>query len=219
LKIKRRKLLSNADLLESGINELRIKIPRNLLDNLLIYNNFLVKWNKVFNLTAIRNQKQIFTHHFLDCLAVMPFIKSNSILDVGTGAGFPGIVLALCYPEKQLTLVDAVGKKIAFIKQITGELNLTNVRAIHSRVENMDVAEKFDGVIARAFSEMEILIKLTQSVIASDGYWYGMKSKKIMNNEMDKIDYHWEMKKIKVPYLDAERYLIQVKNSPIYNIK
>ncbi len=208
-------MLSNADLLESGINELRIKIPRNLLDNLLIYNNFLVKWNKVFNLTAIRNQKQIFTHHFLDCLAVMPFIKSNSILDVGTGAGFPGIVLALCYPEKQLTLVDAVGKKIAFIKQITGELNLTNVRAIHSRVENMDVAEKFDGVIARAFSEMEILIKLTQSVIASDGYWYGMKSKKIMNNEMDKIDYHWEMKKIKVPYLDAERYLIQVKNSPI----
>ncbi len=212
-------MLSNADLLESGINELRIKIPRNLLDNLLIYNNFLVKWNKVFNLTAIRNQKQIFTHHFLDCLAVMPFIKSNSILDVGTGAGFPGIVLALCYPEKQLTLVDAVGKKIAFIKQITGELNLTNVRAIHSRVENMDVAEKFDGVIARAFSEMEILIKLTQSVIASDGSWYGMKSKKIMNNEMDKIDYHWEMKKIKVPYLDAERYLIQVKNSPIYNIK
>ncbi len=208
-------MLSNADLLESGINELRIKIPRNLLDNLLIYNNFLVKWNKVFNLTAIRNQKQIFTHHFLDCLAVMPFIKSNSILDVGTGAGFPGIVLALCYPEKQLTLVDAVGKKIAFIKQITGELNLTNVRAIHSRVENMDVAEKFDGVIARAFSEMEILIKLTQSVIASDGSWYGMKSKKIMNNEMDKIDYHWEMKKIKVPYLDAERYLIQVKNSPI----
>jgi 16S rRNA (guanine527-N7)-methyltransferase len=208
-------LLSNADLLESGINELRIKITRNLLDNLLIYNNFLVKWNKVFNLTAIRNQKQIFTHHFLDCLAVMPFIKSNSILDVGTGAGFPGIVLALCYPEKQLTLVDAVGKKIAFIKQITGELNLTNVRAIHSRVENMDVAEKFDGVIARAFSEMEILIKLTQSVIASDGSWYGMKSKKIMNNEMDKIDYHWEMKKIKVPYLDAERYLIQVKNSPI----
>jgi len=210
-------LLSNADLLESGINELGIKIPRNLIDNLFIYNNFLVKWNKIFNLTAIRNQKQIFTHHFLDCLAVMPFIKSNSILDVGTGAGFPGIVLALCYPEKQLTLVDAVGKKIAFIKQITGELNLTNVRAIHSRVENMDVAEKFDGIIARAFSEMEMLIKLTQPVIASDGYWYGMKSKKIMNNEMDKIDYHWEMKKIKVPYLDAERYLIQVKNSLIYN--
>ena len=210
-------MLSNTDLLESGINELGIKIPRNLIDNLLIYNNFLVKWNKIFNLTAIRNQKQIFTHHFLDCLAVMPFIKSNSILDVGTGAGFPGIVLALCYPEKQLTLVDAVGKKIAFIKQITGELNLTNVRVIHRRVENMDVAEKFDGIIARAFSEMEMLIKLTQPVIASDGYWYGMKSKKIMNNEMDKIDYHWEMKKIKVPYLDAERYLIQVKNSLIYN--
>ena len=210
-------MLSNADLLESGINELGIKIPRNLIDNLLIYNNFLVKWNKIFNLTAIRNQKQIFTHHFLDCLAVMPFIKSNSILDVGTGAGFPGIVLALCYPEKQLTLVDAAGKKIAFIKQIIGELNLTNVRVIHRRVENMDVAEKFDGIIARAFSEMEMLIKLTQPVIASDGYWYGMKSKKIMNNEMDKIDYHWEMKKIKVPYLDAERYLIQVKNSLIYN--
>ena len=210
-------MFSNADLLESGINELGIKIPRNLIDNLLIYNNFLVKWNKIFNLTAIRNQKQIFTHHFLDCLAVMPFIKSNSILDVGTGAGFPGIVLALCYPEKQLTLVDAVGKKIAFIKQIIGELNLTNVRVIHRRVENMDVAEKFDGIIARAFSEMEMLIKLTQPVIASDGYWYGMKSKKIMNNEMDKIDYHWEIKKIKVPYLDAERYLIQVKNSLIYN--
>lgn len=208
-------MLSNADLLESGINELGIKIPRNLIDNLLIYNHILVKWNKAFNLTAIRSQKQIFTHHFLDCLAVMPFIKSNSILDVGTGAGFPGIVLALCYPEKQLTLVDARGKKIAFIKQITGELNLTNVRAVHSRVENMDVAEKFDGVIARAFSEMEMLIKLTQSVIAPDGYWYGMKSKKIINNEMDKIDYHWEMKKIKVPYLDAARYLIQVKNSPI----
>ena len=209
---KKKKLLDKSELLVSGLDKLKIQYTRKLIDKLLIYNDLLVKWNKVFNLTAIKEPQQVITHHFLDCMAVTPHIRSSRILDVGAGAGLPGIVLALMLPEAHITLVDKVGKKTAFIKQVIGELDIKNAEVVHNRVEKMSHKDHFDGIITRAFSEMDFFIKLTRPLIKKDGYWYAMKSKKVLDQEMNSIDFPSELKKITVPFMDAERYLVTVQN-------
>ena len=195
-----------------GMKEIDIKIDKKLIDKLLIYINILKKWNKKINLTAITNDFDIVKHHFFDSLAVTKFIEQKKILDVGSGAGFPGIVLALCDATRQVTLVDKVGNKAAFMKQICLELNLKNVSVIHSRVEQIST-NKYDAIIARAFGDMSLLMSLTQNLISDKGVWYGMKSKKLMDEDIIKNKNIYKIYDIKVPFLDAERYLIKVSNS------
>ena len=212
LKGRKKKLLDNKELIESGFDSLKIKKTNVITNKLLIYIELLIKWNKVFNLTAYKESEQIIVHHFLDCLAITPYIKVERILDVGTGAGLPGIILALIFPNAHITLVDKVGKKVAFVKQVIGDLDIKNADVIHNRVENLTTTKKFQGIITRAFSEMDQFIELTYPVLEKDGIWYGMKSKKIMNNEMDSIKFPWDLKKINVPFSNTERYLIKVRN-------
>tara|TARA_B100001057_G_scaffold134316_1_gene133778 strand:+ start:878 stop:1495 length:618 start_codon:yes stop_codon:yes gene_type:complete len=195
-----------------GMKEIDIKIDKKLIDKLLIYINILKKWNKKINLTAVTNDFDIVKHHFFDSLAVTKFIEQKKILDVGSGAGFPGIVLALCDATRQVTLVDKVGKKAAFMKQICLELNLKNVSVIHSRVEQIST-NKYDAIIARAFGDMSLLMSLTQNLINDKGVWYGMKSKKLMDEDIIKNKNIYKIYDIKVPFLDAERYLIKVSNT------
>jgi len=194
-----------------GMKEIDIKIDKKLIDKLLIYMNILKKWNKKINLTAVTNDFDIVKHHFFDSLAVTKFIEQKKILDVGSGAGFPGIILALCDATRQVTLVDKVGKKVAFTKQICLELNLKNVSVIHSRVEEIST-NKYDAIIARAFGDMSLLMSLTQNLISDKGVWYGMKSKKLMDEDIINKNIY-KIFDIKVPFLDAERYLIKVSNS------
>ena len=113
-------MLNNEELLRSGLETLGIKNQENLTSNLLIYKDLLIKWNQTYNLTAIKDAEQIITHHLLDCLSIVKYIVAKNILDVGSGAGLPGLILALCFPERSITMVDKVGKKIAFIKQAAG---------------------------------------------------------------------------------------------------
>ena len=195
-----------------GMKEIGIKIDEKLIDRLLIYINILKKWNKKINLTAVTNDFDIVKHHFFDSLAVSKFIEQKKILDVGSGAGFPGIILALCDATRQVTLVDKVGKKAAFTKQICLELNLKNVSVIHSRVEEIST-NKYDAIIARAFGDMSLLMSLTQNLINDKGVWYGMKSKKLMDEDIIKNKNIYKIFDIKVPFLDAERYLIKVSNT------
>jgi 16S rRNA (guanine527-N7)-methyltransferase len=171
----------------------------------------LIKWNKVFNLISVKGVEEIVTHHFLDCLAVVPFIEGNNVLDVGSGAGLPGIIIGLCYPEKNITLVDSVGKKTTFLKQTCAELNLSNITIINKRVEDITTNKLFDSIIARAFAEMQVLIDLTRHLIEDKGVWYGMKSKKF-NEEEISTNFVVEKRDIVVPYLDAERYLVKINN-------
>lgn len=194
-----------------GMKEIDIKIDKKLIDKLLIYMNILKKWNKKINLTAVTNDFDIVKHHFFDSLAVTKFIEQKKILDVGSGAGFPGIILALCDATRQVTLVDKVGKKVAFTKQICLELNLKNVSVIHSRVEEIST-NKYDAIIARAFGDMSLLMSLTQNLISDKGVWYGMKSKKLMDEDIINKNIY-KIFDIKVPFLDAERYLIKVSNT------
>ena len=205
-------MLNDKAQLEGGMDNLGFEIMPENVDKLLIYKDLLLKWNKSINLTSIKN-KEIVTHHFLDCLAVIPFIKSSSLLDVGTGAGLPGIVIAIIKPDIKISLIDKVGKKITFIKRVLAELDIKNVQTHHSRVELMTSEEKYDGIISRAFSNMGDFVQITKHLLKKQGVWYGMKSKKILNDEMKGIDNSWTLESLDVPFLKAERYLVKVTNS------
>jgi 16S rRNA (guanine527-N7)-methyltransferase len=205
-------LLNDKAQLERGMQKLGLENMPQVISKLLIYKELLIKWNKSFNLTSIKN-REVVTHHFLDCLSIIPFIKSSSLLDVGTGAGLPGIIIAIVKPDIKVSLIDKVGKKIAFIKRVVPELEIKNIDTYHDRVELLTSEEKYDGIISRAFSNMDDFIKSTKHLIKSQGVWYGMKSKKILNDEMININQPWTLEKLDVPFLDAERYLVKVSNS------
>ena len=205
--------MHNKELLVSGLETLGIENQDNLIDKLLIYMKLLIKWNQTYNLTAITEEPHIITHHLLDCLSVIKLVKAINILDVGSGAGLPGLILALCFPKKKITMVDKVGKKTAFIQQAIGEFSLNNAIVLNSRVEDMKNYRDYDGIISRAFSDMETMIKLTSNLLLEEGNWYGMKSKKSKANEMAVIKYPYHVDKIDVPHLKVERYLITVMNT------
>lgn len=205
-------MLNDKAQLESGMQKLGLENIPQVISKLLIYKELLIKWNKSFNLTSIKN-REVVTHHFLDCLSIIPLIKSSSLLDVGTGAGLPGIIIAIVKPDIKVSLIDKVGKKIAFIKRVVAELEIKNIDTYHDRVELLTSEEKYDGIISRAFSNMDDFIKSTKHLIKSQGVWYGMKSKKILNDEMININQPWTLEKLDVPFLDAERYLVKVSNS------
>jgi len=205
-------LLDDKAQLEKGMQILGFENIPQIISKLLIYKELLMKWNNSFNLTSVKNT-EIVTHHFLDCLAVIPFIKSSRLLDVGTGAGLPGIVIAIVNPDIKVSLIDKVGKKITFIKRIIAELEIKNIETYHERVELLTSEEKYDGIISRAFSNMEVFIKSTKHLIKSRGVWYGMKSKKILDDEMININDPWVLEKLDIPFLQAERYLVKVSSS------
>lgn len=205
-------MLDDKAQLEKGMQILGFENTPQIISKLLIYKELLIKWNNSFNLTSVTN-KEIVTHHFLDCLAVIPFIKSSTLLDVGTGAGLPGIVIAIVNPDIKVSLVDKVGKKINFIKRIIAELEIKNIEPYHDRVELLTSEEKYDGIISRAFSNMEVFIKSTKHLIKRQGVWYGMKSKKILDDEMININDPWALEKLDIPFLEAERYLVKVSSS------
>ena len=205
-------MLDDKAQLEKGMQILGFENIPQIISKLLIYKELLIKWNNSFNLTSVKNT-EIVTHHFLDCLAVIPFIKSSTLLDVGTGAGLPGIVIAIVNPDIKVSLVDKVGKKINFIKRIIAELEIKNIEPYHDRVELLTSEEKYDGIISRAFSNMEVFIKSTKHLIKSQGVWYGMKSKKILDDEMININDPWVLEKLDIPFLQAERYLVKVSRS------
>jgi len=205
-------LLDDKAQLEKGMQILGFENIPQIISKLLIYKKLLIKWNNSFNLTSVKNT-EIVTHHFLDCLAVIPFIKSSTLLDVGTGAGLPGIVIAIVNPDIKVSLIDKVGKKITFIKRINAELEIKNIETYHDRVELLTSEEKYDGIISRAFSNMEVFIKSTKHLIKSQGVWYGMKSKKFLDDEMININDPWTLEKLDVPFLQAERYLVKVSSS------
>ena len=205
-------MLDDKAQLEKGMQILGFENIPQIIGKLLIYKELLIKWNNSFNLTSVKNT-EIVTHHFLDCLAVIPFINASRLLDVGTGAGLPGIVIAIVNPDIKVSLIDKVGKKITFIKRIIAELEIKNIETYHDRVELLTSEEKYDGIISRAFSNMEVFIKSTKHLIKNQGVWYGMKSKKILDDEMININDPWVLEKLDVPFLLAERYLVKVSSS------
>lgn len=200
-------------LILDGLNELGYENDVLLIKKLEIYLATLKKWNKVYNLTAINEDSEIITKHFFDSLSVNGFIQnSQRILDVGTGAGFPGLILALFNPDKSFVLVDGVSKKISFLQEMIGKLNLKNVMAVHIKVEEYKVTEQFDIIISRAFAEIKKMIKLTKHLIKVNGKFIAMKGPDVMN-ELDDLNLTFVNYDVMVPFLQGTRKIIEIKNS------
>ena len=201
--------MSLSALLAHGVAQLDMEVAPETQQKLLHYLALLQKWNKVYNLTAIRDPQQMVSHHLLDSLAVLPHLWPGRWLDVGSGAGLPGLVLALMRPEWHLTLLDSNSKKTSFLQQAVIELDVRNVSVCCTRVEEWQPAEKFDGVISRAFAETADFIKWTRHLLTDDGRWVAMKRKPTEELERLPPDVTLErLIELQVPGLEAARCLV-----------
>ena len=205
--------MSQAELLAQGVASMGLTVTLEAQEKLLAYLNLLHKWNKVYNLTAVREPLEMVTLHLLDSLSVLPHVHSRNLLDVGSGGGLPGIVLAICKPELQVTTIDTVQKKAIFMRQVKGELGLDNLTAVHARVENFQPSEPIELVISRAFSEIALFIQLTKHLIAENGQWFAMKGV-MPSAELEGLPVQpSSIIPLKVAGLDAERHLLVFKNA------
>ena len=198
-------------LLKKGITELKLQISDQQVSLLLQYVTLLVKWNKAFNLTAVRDPKEMIVRHILDSLSVADALEGDNIADVGTGPGIPGVPLAIIYPKRQFTLMDSNGKKVRFINQAKQSLNLSNVTPVQVRVEAYESKERFDSVISRAFTSLEQMVEFTEHLLKEEGIMQAMKG---AHPEQKILKSPWvieEIIKLDVPYLDEQRHLVNIK--------
>jgi len=206
--------------LEAGIESLGLNLRPSQHQKLLAYLALLSKWNKVYNLTALRDPAQMVTHHLLDSLAaVTAFTGAQRVLDVGAGGGLPGMILAIwaaeAQPEMQISMIDTVHKKTAFLTQVKAELQLSNVTVYTARVEQLQLQQlpkqqAFDVITSRAFAELNDFINWSQHLLAQDGHYIAMKGL-VPEEEIKRLPEGWRVREIRplaVPQLQAERHLI-----------
>lgn len=201
--------MNPAEELQRGSAQLGISLSADEQHKLLGYLALLRKWNKVYNLTAIRDEQQMVSHHLLDSLAVMPYLWAGRWLDVGCGAGLPGIVLAIMRPNWQFTLLDSNSKKTSFVQQAIIELELHNASVHCARVEDWKPTERFDGIISRAFSELGNFLRSTRHLVAQQGRWAAMKG--APENELAGVPAECRVEQVislQVPGLHAARSLV-----------
>ena len=209
--------MTQAALLAKGVAEMDLDVSRETQEKLLAYLALLQKWNKVYNLTAVRDPLEMVTLHLLDSLSVLHYISSSNLLDVGSGGGLPGIVLAICKPELQVTTIDTVQKKTIFMRQVKGELGLSNLTVVHARVESYQPSHKFEVIISRAFSDIALFVKLTEHLLAQNGKWLAMKGQvpheelaSLVNKARQAISIK-NIIPLTVAGLDAERHLLLIE--------
>jgi 16S rRNA (guanine527-N7)-methyltransferase len=212
-----------AALLDEGVAELGLNLSDAQLGKLLDYVALLAKWNAVYNLTAIRDPRQMLIQHILDSLSIVPHLAAlgpSSALDVGSGGGLPGIVLAIVLPDWTVTLNDIVHKKTAFQAQAKAELGLANLSVVTGRVETLkpgvEVPAKFDVIVSRAFAELADFVTLARHLVAEQGAIWAMKGVR-PDGEIERLPAGSHAKQIirlRVPSLDAERHLVEVKLDP-----
>lgn len=196
-----------------GLLALGIVLDEAQLSALLAFIKLIEKWNKAYNLTAVRDPLEMVGLHLLDSLAVLPHLKPSRIADIGTGAGLPGIPLAICRPDCHFVLVDSNSKKTRFVQQAVLELKLRNVDVVHARVENLKPDVLFDSVLARAFTDMSELIRLTGHLLNDEGILLAMKGQ-ALSRELAALDVAYHIIPLTVPGIMAERCLIRIERTP-----
>lgn len=201
--------------LQCGLEKLAITLPDTAIAQLLQYLALLAKWNRTYNLTAVRDIGQMVSRHLLDSLAVLPFVQDNGFAgnkfaDVGTGAGLPGLVLAIAMPQRQFDLFDSNGKKIRFVKQAIGELQLNNAAAFQSRIEQWQPQDGYDAVLSRAFASLSEMAALCEHLLAPQGRLLAMKGN-YPDDEIAALPPHWQLQAahaLQVPDEPGQRHLI-----------
>jgi 16S rRNA (guanine527-N7)-methyltransferase len=199
-------------LLHDGLNALHIPINNEMISKLLAFIYLIEKWNKAYNLTAIRHRKDMVNLHLLDSLAILPYLEGERIMDVGTGAGLPGIPLAICRPDITFHLIDSNAKKTRFVQQAILELKLSNVHVTHSRIEEFILESNFDMVLTRAFASLPEIIDLTKHVLGEKGALLCMKGQ-IPQEELIAIGAKTTLIPLNVPHVEAERCLVKIQVS------
>lgn len=201
--------------LKQGSQKLGLDLSEEALNLLLKYQDALVLWNKAYNLTAIRDPKEMLVKHLLDSLSILKDLPKGRLLDIGTGGGMPGMIIALCQPERQCVLLDFNGKKIRFLKQFIADLKLTNVIAVQTRVENEDSIHdlgQFDVITSRAFASLTDFINASKPYMHQDSIIASMKGL-VPHDEVEafKNEFSCDIIALKVPRLDEQRHLLLLK--------
>jgi 16S rRNA (guanine527-N7)-methyltransferase len=216
--------MSERDVLLAGLQALGLDLKSEQVDHLLAYMALIQKWNKVYNLTAVRNSADMLTHHLLDSLAVvLPLraqlqsmgLSEGRLLDVGSGGGLPGVVLAIVMPTWRVTCVDTVAKKAAFVQQVSASLGLGNLRGLHARVETLSTqtGEGYDVVASRAFASLPDFVNWSVDAVLPHGVWMAMKGK-LPTEEMAALPPHaqvFHVEPLHIPGLDAERCVVWMR--------
>ena len=205
--------------LRAGLAQLQLELSDQQIAQLLDYLQLIAKWTKVYNLTAVRDPAEMMTHHVLDSLAaIAPLQKQmaqGKLMDVGSGAGLPGVVIAICCPAISVTCVDTVAKKATFIKQVALELKLPNLAGLHARVEH--IAQPFDVICSRAFASLVDFTQWSASALAPSGVWMAMKGKHPADElaALPAAVDVFHVEQLQVPGLDAERCIVWMRKNAV----
>lgn len=206
-------------ILRQGAQAMGLSLTDAQSAKLLAYGDLILKWNKVYNLTALRDPAQVLTHHLLDSLSIIVPLqkqcpKAARLLDVGSGAGLPGAVIAIMRPELSVSCVDAVAKKAAFIRQVSAELSLPNLNGMHTRVESL--GGSYDVISSRAFASLADFFAGSRQLLAPEGVWMAMKGK-APSDEINELPVGtadvFHVEQLIVPGLDAERCVVWARKS------
>lgn len=208
--------------LQIGLQALELSLDDEQVDMLLAYLTLIEKWNKVYNLTAVREPTEMLTHHLLDSLAVVgPLLRETDgrpvrLLDVGSGAGLPGVVIAIACPQIEVTCVDTVAKKAAFLRQVSAELGLVNLHGLHARVESLSRGrgeEGYDVVTSRAFSSLSDFVQWSRSALQIGGMWMALKGKHPLDELLalpPSVEV-FHVEPVAVPGLNADRCIVWMR--------
>jgi 16S rRNA (guanine527-N7)-methyltransferase len=193
-----------------GLDAMSLALPAEVTGQLLVYLQLLAKWNRAYNLTAVRDIGQMVSRHLLDSLSILPFLNGVRFADVGTGAGLPGLVLAIAQPQAYFDLLDSNGKKIRFVTQAIAELGLHNARAHCARVEQFHAEMLCDAVLTRAFASLPEIVRLCEHLLAANGRLLAMKGN-LPDDEIAALPPHWQVEAthaLTVPDEPGQRHLI-----------
>ncbi|HCL5357319.1 TPA: 16S rRNA (guanine(527)-N(7))-methyltransferase RsmG [Salmonella enterica] len=199
------------------LDEAGISLTDHQKNHLVAYVGMLDKWNKAYNLTSVRDPAEMIVRHILDSIVVAPYLQGQRFIDVGTGPGLPGIPLAIVLPDAHFTLLDSLGKRVRFLRQVQHELKLENITPVQSRVEAFPSEPPFDGVISRAFASLSDMVSWCRHLPGDKGRFYALKGQ-LPEDEIASLPNNFSVEsveKLRVPQLEGERHLVIIKSNKV----